>query len=432
MEQILLVEDSKMFGQLTKAKLEKEFDRPVYWTKNLKETVQLLDLADNNFSIALLDLNLPDAPNGEVIDLVVKRGITSLVFTSNMSNAVRDQVWSKKVADYVLKDDPSSLDYIVAAMRRVATNQHSCILIVDDSKFFRTQIAELLYVQKFSVISARNGPEALETLFNYPGIKLVITDFNMPEMDGCQLCRKIRVDFPPETLAIIGMSSEEDKSIGARFIKSGANDFIVKQSFLVEEFYCRVNRCIESIDLYKQIKDVSIKDFLTGLYNRRYFFDSGGTLLARARREQIPLVCAMVDIDWFKRVNDTYGHDVGDLVIQQVGTFLQERMSSSDIVARFGGEEYCILAVNMSLDDVDKLFNDLRMSIAKTPVFFDNKTKKLHVTVSIGICTDKNATLDEMIKIADNFLYMAKDDGRNCIKMSGKHGSLEVATDTSV
>ena len=164
MEQILLVEDNLTFGRLTKIRLEAEFDRPVYWAKNLSEASQLLDLAKNTFSIALLDLNLPDAPNGEIIDLVVKRGITSFVVTSNMNNAVRDQVWSKKVADYILKDDPNSLDYIVAAVKRVATNQDSLILIVDDSKFYRTQIAELLYVQKFSVITAKNGHEAIKTL----------------------------------------------------------------------------------------------------------------------------------------------------------------------------------------------------------------------------------------------------------------------------
>ena len=420
MKPILLVEDSMMFGKVTKTKLEAEFDRPVYWAKNLSETVQLLDLAKNNFSIALLDLDLPDAPNGEVIDIVVNRGITSFVFTGNMSNTVRDQVWSKKVADYILKDDPNSLDYIVAAVKRLDTNQDSLILIVDDSKFFRTQIAELLYLQKFKVITVKNGHDAIEILFKYPEIKLVITDYNMPEMDGCQLCQKIRVDFPPDRLAIIGISSNEDNRIGAHFIKSGANDFIVKQSFIVEEFYSRVNQCIESIDLYKQIREASIRDFLTGLYNRRYFFDSGETLFTSFRREQIHLVCAMVDIDLFKKVNDTYGHDVGDLVIQQVATLLQDRMRSTDIVARFGGEEFCILAVNMNPAEIDKVFNDLRMCIEKTPVLFDNKTKQLYVTVSIGICTEKAESLEQMTKVADNFLYTAKESGRNCIRISGK------------
>lgn len=420
MKQILLVEDSIMFGRLTKAKIEAAFGRPVYWAKTLNEAATLLDQGTNHFYMALLDLHLPDAPNGEVIDMVVKRGITSFVFTSDMSSTVRDQVWSKKVADYILKDDPNSLDYIVAAMKRLDANQDSCVLVVDDSRFYRTYIAELLYIQKYKVITAKNGPEAIKALHKYPEVKLVITDYNMPGMDGCHLCQKIRTEFSREHLAIIGMSSEGDNSIGARFIKNGANDFLVKHSFLVEEFYCRVNHCTESIDLYRQIRETAIKDYLTGLYNRRYFFDSGETLFASSRREQIRLVCAMLDIDFFKKVNDTHGHDVGDLVIKQVATLMQDRMRATDIVARFGGEEFCVLAVNMSLTDAERIFDDLRQCIENTPVLFDNNTKQLHVTVSIGICTEKTESLEQMTKVADNFLYMAKEGGRNCIRLSEK------------
>jgi diguanylate cyclase (GGDEF)-like protein len=289
---------------------------------------------------------------------------------------------------------------------------------VDDSRLYRTSIAELLYVQKYRVITAKNGPEAIKTLNKYPEIKLIIADYNMPEMDGCQLCRNIRTNFSRETLAIIGISSESDKSIGARFIKSGANDFIVKQSFLVEEFYSRVNHCIESIDLYRQIKEAAIKDFLTGLYNRRYFFDNGEALFASFRCGQISLACAMIDIDFFKKVNDTYGHDVGDLVIKQVATLLQERMRATDIVARFGGEEFCILAVNMGLDEVAKIFDDIRQHIEKTTVSVGDRQKQLHVTVSIGVCTEKTESLRQMIERADDFLYMAKESGRNCIRIT--------------
>lgn len=418
MKQLLLVEDSVMFGRLTKARLEAEFDRPVYWTKSYVETVRILDLADNNFSMALLDLNLPDAPNGEVIDQVVGRGITSFVFTSNMSDSVRDQVWSKKVADYILKDDPNSLDYIITAMKRLQKNEDSLILLVDDSRLYRTNLAELLYVQKFRVIAARNGPEALEILHKHPEIKLVITDYNMPQMDGCLLCQMIRSEFSQEDLAIIGLSSEEDKGIGARFIKSGANDFITKDSFLVEEFYCRVNHCVENIDLIRQIKESAVRDFLTGLYNRRYFFNGGEMLFASSIRDQIDLVCAMVDIDLFKRVNDTYGHDVGDLVIQQVAALIQNRIRATDIVARFGGEEFCILAVNMGVSEAKVVFDDIRRMIASTPILYDNQQKCLHVSVSIGVCVERTESLIQMIKVADDYLYKAKKSGRNCIRVS--------------
>lgn len=418
MNQILLVEDNIMFGRITKTTLEREFDRPVYWVKTFKETVQLLEQADNNFYMALLDLNLPDAPNGEVIDLVVNKGITSFVFTSNMRNSVREQVWSKKVADYILKDDPNSLGYVIEAIKRLVINQQSLILVVDDTKFFRTQLTELLYVQKYNVLNAKNGYEALELLQTYPDIKLVITDYDMPKMDGFQLCQKIRTKFSREDLAIIGISSNKDHGVGARFIKNGANDFIIKQSYLVEEFYSRVNHSIETIDLYRKIKETAIKDFLTGLYNRRYFFDAGEKLFSDSKDKQRSLVCAMIDIDFFKKINDSYGHDVGDLVIQQVATSINKRMGTTDIVARFGGEEFCILALNMERSEAQKVFTDLCHHIKTTPIIFNNNQQKVHVSVSIGVCTDETEDLEQMTKLADKNLYLAKQSGRNCVRMS--------------
>ncbi len=281
MKQILLAEDSFMFGKLTKKKIEAEFDLPVFWAKTLAETVRLLNAPDSNFSMALLDFYLPDAPHGEVIDEVVRKGISTLVFTSNMSNEVREEVWRKKVADYILKDDPNSLEYIIRAMHRLDKNCESLILVVDDSSTYRNIIAELLYIHKYRVVTAKSGSSALQILSKHPEIQMVITDFNMPEMDGCLLCQKIRQEHKHEDLAIIGISSENDRNIGARFIKNGANDFIVKQSPIVEEFYCRIHQCLDNIQMIQRSKEAAVKDFLTGLYNRRYFFSRGFHLVGK-------------------------------------------------------------------------------------------------------------------------------------------------------
>lgn len=267
-------------------------------------------------------------------------------------------------------------------------------------------------------MNAKNGHEALEMLDIYPEIKLVITDYDMPKMDGFRLCQKIRTKFSREDLAIIGISSNKDHGIGARFIKNGANDFLTKQSYLMEEFYSRVNHSIETIDLYRKIKETAIKDFLTGLYNRRYFFDTGKTLFTRSKREQVSVVCAMIDIDFFKNINDTYGHDVGDVVIQQIATLINDKMRTIDIVARFGGEEFCVLAANMDALDAQKTFTDLCHHIKTTPIFFDDNNKQLHVSVSIGVCTEKTETLEQMTTLADKYLYMAKKSGRNCVRVS--------------
>jgi len=411
MNKILVVEDSKMFGKMVKNKLETELNTPVIWAKSLAETIKVLNSDENIFSSALLDFNLPDAPSGEIIDTIVQKGIPSIVFTANISKETRDFVWSKKVVDYIIKDDPNSLEYIITALKKLSTNHNSKILVVDDSTFFLRVISELLEIQKFTVLNAGNGEKALEIFKDNPDIKLVITDFNMPKMDGFALCRSLRQKYSKDELGIIGISSEKDKSLGAGFIKNGANDFIVKQSFIVEEFYCRIHNCIDNIDLIKQAKEASIKDYLTGLYNRRYLFNVGDKFFENAKRENISLICAMLDIDFFKKVNDTYGHDAGDIVIKKIAQILQSRLRKSDIVSRIGGEEFCILAINMKNSEAYKTFENIRKLIEASSCYYENK--KINVTVSIGICCKQLQSLEEMITIADKQLYSAKNTGRN-------------------
>lgn len=417
MKQILLAEDSAMFGRLTKTKIQSVFDIPVFWTKTLQETIDILNLSNDNFSMALLDFNLPDAPNGEVIDEVVNRGISSFVFTSNMSNEVREQVWSKKVADYILKDDPNSLDYIITAIRRLKKNEDSLVLIVDSSDESRAMLSELLYIQKYRVLTAQNGKTALGILEQHPDIKLLLTEFDLPDMNGWMFCQQIRSKHKLDDLAIIGMSSGTDPSIGARFIKSGANDCINRQNFVVEEFYSRVNHSVSTIDLSRKNKEDAIKDHLTGLYNRRYFFDAGKMLFSSSKRNQISLVCAMLDIDYFKRVNDTHGHDVGDLVIKFVAQNILNTFRTTDIVARLGGEEFCVLAVNMSREGAINRFEELRRKIEETPIPFNSGQDSLNVTISIGVCTTEQKTLEEFTKEADLLLYVAKEQGRNRVEI---------------
>ena len=413
MRQVLLVEDSAMFGRLTKKKIELEFDVPVYWTKTLAETEKVLDMAGGDFSMALLDFNLPDAPQGEVIDRVVAEGITSLVFTANMTEEVRSFVWSKKVADYILKEDPNSLDYIISTMRQIEKNQETLVLVIDDSPTYRNLISELLYIRKFRVITAKDGKSGLELLEQYPEIQLVIVDYNMPGMDGCLVCQKIRTKLKPDRLAIIGNSSENDVSIGARFIKNGANDFIVKHSFQVEEFYCRVNHCLETIHLIGQIRESAIRDFLTGLYNRRHFFDAGTELLKRCQTNGESLACAMFDIDYFKKVNDTYGHDIGDEVLKAFSALIRSSVNDNDLLARIGGEEFCLLLPVRSRTDVVAEMEQLRIRIETAQMASCAEEENLTVTCSIGVCLTIGESIEKMMKVADENLYTAKKTGRN-------------------
>jgi diguanylate cyclase (GGDEF)-like protein len=413
MQQILLVEDSNMYGRLAKSRIEKAFDLPVYWCKTLAETEELLARAKGNFSMALLDFNLPDAPHGEVIDKVVGEGITTFVFTADWTDEVRSLVWSKKVADYIQKEDPNSLDYLLAAMQQIPVNQHTLVLVVGEDAQFRTTVAELLYVRKFRVVTAQDGKTAQSILDTYREIQLVLVDFAVRDMDGCTLCTRIREKRKRETLAIIGFSSPDDGKTGARFIKSGADDVIARGLLAVEEFYCRITRCLETIRLIAQIRQGAITDFLTGLHNRRHFFEAGAELLGRCRRAGDNLACVMLDIDFFKKINDTYGHDVGDMVIKGLARLLRNSAAAGDIVARIGGEEFCLLVPQLSGRDLLTRLERLREDIAATPMATPAGAAPLQVTVSIGACLESGESLDAMMKTADERLYTAKNSGRN-------------------
>ena len=412
MKKVLVVESSSFFGTVIKNRIQNGHNFDVIWARNLSETLKELNNPDNNFFAAVLDLDLPDAQQGEVLDKVIVKDIPAIVFTGNVSEQIREFVWSKKVVDYILKEDPNSVDYLIATLKRLEKNPDIKILVVDDSPLFRKTISDLLQNHNYTVLAAGNGKEALEVINEHPDIKMVITDFNMPEMDGFALTQKIRERYSSDELIIIGISSERDTYMPARFLKYGANDFIVKQSFLTEEFYCRVTQHLDSLERLQAVKEASMKDFLTGLYNRRYFFDFGQKLFASAKRDNLTLACAMIDIDFFKKVNDTYGHKAGDLVLQHVASTLKSRMRGTDIIARLGGEEFCILAVNLKENDAKKVFEELRQAIEKSSIQID-EDQTINVTISTGVVTELTDNLEDMVNRADALLYEAKNSGRN-------------------
>jgi PleD family two-component response regulator len=257
MQQMLLVEDSMMFGRLAKKRLEKVFDIPVFWAQSLAETEKLLAQANGNFSVALLDFNLPDAPQGEVIDMVVDHGISAIVFTTNMSDEVRTRIWDKKVADYIIKEDPNSLDYVISTIRQFEMNQNTLVLIVDKSDSNRSYFSELLYVRKFRVLNASDAETAFDILQQYPEIKLVIADFETSGFDGCSFSQKIREKHTQEELAIVGFTPFDDRMRGIAYIKSGASDYVITDPFIVEEFYTKISRTLEIVNLHTLLRSTT-------------------------------------------------------------------------------------------------------------------------------------------------------------------------------
>ena len=163
------------------------------------------------------------------------------------------------------------------------------------------------------------------------------------------------------------------------------------------------------------LKKSAIEDYLTGLYNRRYFFSVGEKLFQNARRSNLQLTTAMFDIDHFKKINDRFGHGVGDMVIKNVADILTRGFRASDVICRFGGEEFCLLAANMRSQETFFHFEQIRETIEEQS--FGAGTATVKFTISIGVTTKIADTLNATINRADELLYQAKEDGRNRVVM---------------
>lgn len=419
MNRILIVEDNKISGSMIHKKISAAVNDPVLLANNLQEALALLDQYQNAFFAAFLDYVLPDAPNGEVIDEVIKRNISTVVFTAQVTDAIRTRLWKKGIVDYVIKDSAQSVNYLSFILARLHKNQFSKAMIVDDSSAFRTIIRRHLEVQNFTVLEAAHGSAALQLLHQNDDIKLVVTDNEMPEMNGIELTRKIRKRFGVESITIIGVTSSENQTTGAKFIKSGADDFINKNNFILEEFNCRINRSLENREKIELIRHIATTDDLTGISNRKSFYESAIKLYTSAQRSQRPVAFAIIDIDHFKQVNDTYGHIVGDNALLHVSNILASSlMRPSDLIGRFGGEEFVIFLDNITHQDAYHFFEKLRQQVQTTVFYLENNTA-IEITISVGISTVIDDNIDNAIKMADDLLYRAKQAGRNKVMIHG-------------
>ncbi|HWR03192.1 MAG TPA: diguanylate cyclase [Humidesulfovibrio sp.] len=414
MTKVLIVEDSRSFAALVAKRVRLDLGFEPHVAYDLAEAEALL-AADADYLAALIDITLPDARRGEAVDLAISHQVPAVVLTSDISDTMRESFWNRRIADYILKGDEGNVDYVVQLLARLHQNPQTKILVVDDSRSYRHAVTRLLAAHRYHVLEAATGEEALAVLEEHPDTRLVMADYSMPGMDGFVLTREIRRRFGKDMMAVIGVSAVGGARLSARFIKSGANDYLNKP-FLVEEFYTRITQNLEMLEHIAQVRDMAEKDFLTRVYNRRYFFSAGSQLHALLSRRSQPMTVAMLDIDHFKNINDSLGHEAGDAVLRQMAQVLSSRFRVSDIVARLGGEEFCVLASDIDADQALLLFEELRATFEATPVLFGDI--RVSYTVSMGLCSQSGLSLDEMLREADRMLYRSKSAGRNRVSLS--------------
>lgn len=413
---VLVVEDSPVINKILTENIEKQLGLEVTSVFNLTDAKEAIMRHSRMFFVAILDLTLPDAPHGEVVEEVLALGIKPIILTANMSDDLHDKMMAKPIIDYAVKRNLSEMQYVLDLVERLHLNFERRILVVDDSASSRALLRSLLERHNFTVIEADEPLLALDIIQCNPPFDLIITDFNMPNMTGASFITKVREKYTRQDVAIIGISTIGDGKVSIQMLKAGANDFITRP-FVNEEFYCRVNQNIDAISSFHKMEQLAFKDFLTQLYNRHYLFNHGKKKFTDAQKHQQGLAVAMMDIDYFKKINDSYSHQAGDEVLKFVAGEIQQIFAGEHIVARVGGEEFCVLCLDKSVGQSVSLFEKLRRLIMDTPILWQQHA--INVSISIGVTFACDGELEAAISKADALLYQAKASGRNRVVNDG-------------
>ena len=361
-----------------------------------------------SYLCAVVDYSLPDAKCGEAIDFALDAYMPVIVIVNEDDEERREHILSKQIVDYIPKQNAQIYDYLSRLLERLEKNSDVGVLVVDASRRNRNSIGPLLKRHNFTVYETNTANNVQDLLYQHGNIKLVVVDEVLPEMNGTEIVADIRRSFNKNEMAIIGVSSGRKTSLLARFLKSGATDYLTRP-YCHEEFFCRIMQNVEYIEQIDLIRKTANTDYLTSLPNRRHFFNQVEALLKRGLNQ---MTLALLDLDHFKRVNDEYGHDYGDKVLKETAKLIAKHFAAYK-VSRFGGEEFCIFLPDIDIEQARKLMNDFREALASKT--FKRKNKSLSCTVSIGLTDLCNANIESMLSMADKNLYQAKADGRNCV-----------------
>ncbi|WP_026187546.1 diguanylate cyclase [Ensifer sp. BR816] len=411
-KRLLLVEDSRMFAAALKHGLELTHGINVAHCASLAAVkAELAAAAQWAFSLAVLDLNLPDAPNCEALDFILANNVPAIVFTAAFNDRTRDQILKRGVADCIVKNEPESIERLIAAVDRVLTKGRTTALLVDSCAASRQELAGILRGGLFAVIETSEAWEALQVLDQGEAIDVIVTDTGLADLAGLALLEEVRKRQGEDAVPIIGLSEQDDARVAARFIEAGGADFI-RKPFLEAEFNGRIRHAALLQKRIQALKLAAASDYLTGIFNRRHFFMTGPRLVDQHLRRGEGTSIAVLDIDHFKRLNDTYGHEIGDLVLKHVARQLKLLVGEEHLLARLGGEEFGILFDSLGVRDAFAFCEKLRAELAKLKIVADDE--ELGITVSIGLATiEAPESFENYLHAADQFLYMAKHAGRN-------------------
>jgi len=304
------------------------------------------------------------------------------------------------------------------------------IAIVDDDAAIRRLVRMYLRRAGFDVLECTTGDEA-RTALTTQRWDLAILDRRLPDMDGLALAQELKAKTDLRTRYVIMLTGDDEQEDKVEGLELGADDYITKP-FQYPELLARIRAGKRIVDLQtelletnKRLELLSITDGLTKLHNHRFFQDELARAFEESQRYQRPLSLAMIDIDFFKKFNDTYGHAIGDDVLKFAAKLYKSSVRSTDLVARYGGEEFAVMMPETALDDGIAFAEKIRHMVESSPM--ETQIGALQVTISIGVASVPHSRIHsakELIVAADKALYRAKKNGRNQVQAERRRDGL--------
>ncbi len=290
-------------------------------------------------------------------------------------------------------------------------NGNPLILIVDDNKTNSSFCEKLLIKNGYETSVCGSGEEALDFI-NKNSPDLVLLDIVMPGIDGFEFCEQLKRSPRLRDTPVIFLSAMNDESSIIHGFKCGGVDFITRP-FRAQELIARTKTHIELKRAKEKLLRMAVTDELTSLFNRRYFMSRLNQEFERVKRYESVFTFIMIDIDYFKKINDTHGHLTGDYALRSVSDIMKKSLRLSDTVGRIGGEEFAILLPETDIEYGVEIAERLRKKIDESELVFEGTSVKVTISAGVSNSDSCDASVDSVLQRADMALYRAKENGRN-------------------
>ena len=296
------------------------------------------------------------------------------------------------------------------------------VLIADDNATSRIMLRGALLQWGYEVVVAENGAQAWDVLADQDSPPLAILDWVMPHMTGPEVCRRVRETRREPYTYILLLTSKHTKDETVEGLEAGADDYVVKP-FDRHELQVRLRAGKRIIDLQiellrarEELRERANKDLLTMLPNRSAISATLEQELARCHRDRRSVGVILLDVDHFKKINDTHGHFAGDAVLRETAARLRGNMRPYDQVGRYGGEEFLVVLPNCELEQATHQAERMRAKLQSSTMIVDGAELRVSASFGVTVSDGSERNPDTFVRVADEALYRAKASGRNCVK----------------